>query len=328
MSKVKITDIAERSGVSLTTVSRYFNHPELLSPDTQSKIQTAIKELNYQQDNLARILVTGESNLVGVIFPHLHLSFYTELLNQLIKFSKEKGYNLIIYTSNNSKDEELQLIQNLMSYRIKGLILLSHLLSAEEIEKLSVPVISIERSGGNFKQINNDNFTGGKLAASKLIQNNCEVFIHINNDFREDWPSFKRILGFEYELKDYCYERIIEKEFTDTYTPKAAATMEALLHQIMEKYPQKKIGVFCSNDDIASLFERQCIKNNIRIPNTIELIGYDNSPVSNYAVYPITSIDQNISLMAQLAIQSLENYIPCESMVPATLIEKETTRPS
>lgn len=325
MNKVKITDIAKRSNVSLTTVSRYFNHPELLSQETQIKIKTAIQELNYQQDNLARILVTGESNLVGIIFPHLHLSFYTELLNQLIKYGKEKGYNMIVYTSNDSKEEELQLIQNLISYRIKGLILLSHLLSPQDIESLPVPVISIERVGGNFKQINNDNFTGGKLAANLLIQNHCEVFIHINNDFREDWPSFKRILGFEYMVRNFCYERFIENDFTDPYDPKAAASMNILVQHIVNKYPGKKIGVFCSNDDIASLFERQCIKNGIDIPNTIELIGYDNSPASNYVVRSITSIDQNISLMAQLAIQSLENYIPCESMVPATLIEKETT---
>ena len=325
MSKVKITDIAEQSGVSLTTVSRYFNHPELLSQETQDKIKAAIKELNYQQDNLARILVTGESNLVGVIFPHLHLSFYTELLNQLVKYGTEKGYNLIVYTSNDSKEEELQLIQNLLSYRIKGLILLSHLLSAEDIEKLPVPVISIERAGGNFKQINNDNFTGGKLAANLLIRNGCNVFIHINNDFREDWPSFKRILGFEYEVRNLCYERFINKDFTDTYMPQATESMKKLVQYIITKYAGKKIGVFCSNDDIASLFERQCIKRGIDIPNTIELIGYDNSPVSNYAIHPITSIDQNISLMAQIAIQSLENYIPYESMVPATLIEKETT---
>lgn len=161
MNKVKITDIAQKSGVSLTTVSRYFNHPELLSPETQNKIKEAIKDLNYSQNNLARILVTGQSNLVGVIFPHLHLSFYTELLNQLVKYGKEKGYSFIIYTSNNSKEEEMHLIQNLISYRIKSLILLSHLLSPQEIEALPVPVISIERAGGNFKQINNDNFTGG-----------------------------------------------------------------------------------------------------------------------------------------------------------------------
>lgn len=92
MDKVKITDIAKQSKVSPTTVSRYFNHPELLSQETQTKIEDAIQKLNYKQDHLARILVTGESNLVGVIFPHLHLSFYTELLNQLIKYAKEKGY--------------------------------------------------------------------------------------------------------------------------------------------------------------------------------------------------------------------------------------------
>jgi len=325
MNKVKITDIAERSGVSLTTVSRFFNHPELLSQETQDKINAAIKELNYRQDNLARILVTGKSNLVGAIFPHLHLSFYTELLNQLIKYGKEKGYNLIIYTSNHSKEEELQLIQNLISYRIKGLILLSHLLTAQDIERLPVPVISIERAGGNFKQINSDNFTGGKLAADLLIRNRCEVFIHINNDFQEDWPSFKRILGFEYKVSNLCYERFVVNDFTDTYMPKAIESMNNLIRHIMAKYHGKKLGVFCSNDDIASLFEKQCIKMGIDIPNTIELIGYDNSPVSNYAIRPITSIDQNISLMAQIAIQSLENYIPHESMVPATLIEKETT---
>lgn len=325
MNKAKITDIAERSGVSLTTVSRYFNHPELLSGRTQDKIESAIKELNYQQDHLARSLVTGESNLVGVIFPHLHLGFYTELLNQLIKYGKEKGYRFIVYTSDQSREEELMLIQSLLSYRIKGLILLSHLLLAEDIEALPVPVISIERAGGNFKQINHDNFTGGKLAADLLIRNGCEVFLHINNDFREDWPSFKRILGFEYEVRDRCYERLIEHNFTDTYTEQATKSMCELVCRIMEKYAGKKIGVFCSNDDIASLFEKECIKKGIRIPDEIELVGYDNSPASNYAIYPITSIDQNISLMAQLAVQSLEDDLPYESMVPAVLIEKETT---
>ena len=76
-----------------------------------------------------------------------------------------------------------------MSYRIKGLILLSHLLSPQEIEELPVPVITIERTGGNYKQINNDNFTGGKLAAELLIQNDCDVFIHINNAFDHGFHS-------------------------------------------------------------------------------------------------------------------------------------------
>ena len=122
-----------------------------------------------------------------------------------------------------------------------------------------------------------------------------------------------------------CYERFIENDFTDPYMPNATESMEKLVQHIITKYAKKKIGVFCSNDDIANLFERQCIKKGIDIPTSVEIIGYDNSPVSNYAVQSITSIDQNITLMAQIAIQSLEDYIPYESMVPATLIEKETT---
>ncbi len=326
MKKVKISDIAQKSGVSLTTVSRYFNRPHLLSADTQSRIKAVIEELNYSQDNLARSLVTGKSNLVGVIFPHLHLSFYTELLNQLVRQGKEKNYSMIVYTSRTSQEEELSLIQSLASYRVKGLVLLSHVLPSAVVETLPMPVISIERPGGNYRQINNDNFTGGKLAGELLVRNGCDVFIHINNGYHEDWPSFKRIVGFEFTIKNYPNETFIEEGLTDPYSKDAGQIMHGLVEKICRKYPGKKLGVFCSNDDLANLLQRECIQQKIAIPEEIEIIGYDNSPVSDYAVYPITSVDQNIPLMAKIAIESLDNYIPHESVVSATLFEKNTTR--
>jgi len=70
---------------------------------------------------------------------------------------------------------------------------------------------------------------------------------------------------------------------------------------------------------------KHCILNQIPIPDQIELIGYDNSPISDSAVYPITSVAQNIPLMAQIALESLDNYKAYESIVPAVLIEKRTT---
>lgn len=325
MDKVGIKEIAEKSGVSLATVSRYFNKPELLSPKTKQKIQAAIKELNYSQDNVARILVTGKSNLVGVIFPQLHLSFYTELLNQLIKLGEEKDYSFIVYTSRDTKEEELNMIEMLKSYRVKGIILLSHILSPDEIEKLDVPIISIERSGGNYCQINNDNYTGGKLAGDKLMDDGCEVFVHLNNGYHEDWPSFKRIVGFEFTVRNKLHETIINEDLTDPYSEAATIAISSIMDNIVKKYSGKKIGVFCSNDDIANILQRDCIRRGLKIPEEIEIIGYDNSPVSNYAIYPITSIDQNIPLMATIAINSLETYIPHENVVSATLIEKKTT---
>lgn len=325
MSKIKIEDIARESGFSLATVSRYFNKPELLSDSTRKKIEDIIKKLNYSQNNLARMLVTGESDFVGVILPHLQLGFYSELLNQLIEQGKALGYKFIVYTSNESKESELELINDLISYRIKGLILLSHLLDSNDIEALPVPVISIERAGGNFMQIDNDNFTGGKLAGELLLKNNCDVFIHINDGYFEELPSFNRIIGFEITVKDRPYELIVETKLSMPHSPEAENAMESLMNNILKKYPNKKIGIFCSNDDIANLVLKYSIKNNIAIPDTVELIGYDNSPVSDYAVYPITSIEQNMPLMAQISLDALSNYKPYKSIVPAKLIRKQTT---
>ncbi|MGB4823878.1 hypothetical protein RR45_GL001495 [Lactococcus chungangensis CAU 28 = DSM 22330] len=325
IDKTGIKDIAEKSGVSLTTVSRYFNKPNLLSLKTKDKIQAAIQELNYSQDNVARTLATGKSNLVGIIFPSLHLGFYTELMNQLIQQGKEKHYSFIVYTSRDTKEEELSLIDTLKSYRVKGIILLSHILSPEEIEQLEVPIISIERAGGNYCQINNDNYTGGKLAGEKLIADNCEVFLHINNGYYENWPSFKRIVGFEFSVKGMPHETIINEDLTDPYSKIASTAMSAIVDSLLEKYVGKKLGIFCSNDDIANMLQRECIRKGLKMLEDVEIIGYDNSPVSDYAIYPITSIDQNIPLMAQIAINSLESYIPHENVVPATLMDKSTT---
>ncbi|MFP3153928.1 LacI family transcriptional regulator [Lachnospiraceae bacterium ZAX-1] len=323
--KTGIKDIAEKSGVSLTTVSRYFNKPQLLSPKTKDKILAAIQELNYSQDNVARTLATGKSNLVGIIFPSLHLGFYTELLNQLIQQGKEKNYSFIVYTSQDTKEEELSLIDTLKSYRVKGIILLSHILSPEDIEQLDVPIISVERAGGNYCQINNDNYTGGKLAGEKLIKDGCKVFIHINNGYYEDWPSFKRIVGFEFSVKNMPHETVINKGLSDPYSEIASTAMSSITNRILEKYADKKLGIFCSNDDIANMLQRECIRRGLKMPADVEIIGYDNSPVSNYAIYPITSIDQNIPLMAKIAINSLDSYIPHENVVPAMLTNKNTT---
>ena len=327
-NRVNIRDIASACDISISTVSRYFNNPGLLSEATRKKIEQKLTELNFQPGWSMQMPETHTTNLVIVVFPHLQFGFYTELLNELIETGKEKGYHFIPYASGKSRKEELTAIQALCQYRPKGLILLSPLLSAEDIAALPVPVITIERSGGDFMQINSDNFTGGKLAAELLLENSCEAFIHINNDYSTIWPSFKRIVGFECLMEGQTYERIIRKELSEPFMPPATQAMKEIVEELLLKYNGKKWGVFCSNDDIARLFEQQCILRKLSIPDEVEIIGYDNSPISECAIYPITSVAQNISLMARLALDGFDNYIPCETIVPNTLVRKLTTKSS
>ena len=325
-NKINIRDIASACDISPATVSRYFNNPGLLSDSTRRKIEQKLKELNFQPGWSMQIQEDHTTNLIIVILPHLQFGFYTELLNQLIEIGKEKGYHMIPYTSEKSKKEELSAIHALCQYRTRGIILLSPLLEGEDIAALPVPVITIERSGGNFMQINSDNFTGGKLAAELLLKNKCEVFVHINNGYSTIWPSFKRIVGFECLMEGQAYERIIRPELSEPFLPIATQTMDEIVRDLLTKYKGKRWGVFCSNDDIARLFEQQCVLKHLLIPDEVEIIGYDNSPISECAIYPITSVAQNIQLMAQLAMDGFDNYIPCETIVPNTLIEKYTTK--
>ncbi len=325
-NKINIRDIASACDISPATVSRYFNNPGLLSDSTRRKIEQKLKELNFQPGWSMQIQEDHTTNLIIVILPHLQFGFYTELLNQLIEIGKEKGYHMIPYTSEKSKKEELSAIHALCQYRPRGIILLSPLLEGEDIAALPVPIITIERSGGNFMQINSDNFTGGKLAAELLLKNKCEVFVHINNGYSTIWPSFKRIVGFECLMEGQAYERIIRPELSEPFLPIATQTMDEIVRDLLTKYKGKRWGVFCSNDDIARLFEQQCVLKHLLIPDEVEIIGYDNSPISECAIYPITSVAQNIQLMAQLAMDGFDNYIPCETIVPNTLIEKYTTK--
>lgn len=326
-NRVNIRDIASACDISISTVSRYFNNPDLLSEPTRKKIEQKLKELNFQPGWSMQAQKEDTANLILVILPHFQFGFYTELLHQLIETGKKKGYHLIPYTSERSREEELSAIQALCQHHPKGLILLSPLLTEEDIRSLSLPVITIERSGGDFMQINSDNFTGGRLAAELLLENQCEVFIHINNDYSTIWPSFKRIAGFECLMEGHTYERIICHELSEPFLPSAVQAMDRITDTLLTKYKEKKWGVFCSNDDIARLFEQQCILKNLSIPKDVEIIGYDNSPISECAIYPITSVAQNISLMARLALDGFDNYIPCETIVPNVLVKKRTTKP-
>lgn len=326
MKKVKILDIATLASVSPTTISRYFNHPELISEKTRKKIEEVIEKTEYSQNLLAKSMVTGNSNLIGIILPSLNNSFYVELLHQLIEQGNANHFHFLVHFSQETVDSEYELVKNIISYQPKGLVLLSHTLPSELVEKFPIPVVSVERAGGNFKQINNDNFNGGQLVGKLLLRNECEVFIQINSNDNIDVPAHKRIIGFESTVKHKPYEIFIESILTDPYCNNSKIVMEQIVETLCQKYPNKKIGVFCSNDDIAKLLLNICLHKDISIPSEWEIVGYDGSPVSTSSAMPITSVGQNIPLIAQLILESLENYIVCESIVPANLIELATTK--
>lgn len=210
MSKKKVTfaDIAKYTGFSKTTISRYFNDPDSLTLENQEKIAKALDELDYQENKLAKVLANGKSEFVGIIIPNLYLHYYSEMLNQLLSSYTDYHYKFLVFVSSDQKELEQQYLDELMAYKIEGLIVLSHTFPSEKLASYHIPIVAIEREAEHICSVNTDNYMGAVQAATLLIRNQCEILIHVNVPVPKQVPAYNRIRGFE----DTCIEHHVPYE--------------------------------------------------------------------------------------------------------------------
>lgn len=330
--KVTFHDIAQYTNVSKTTVSRYFNNPDSLMQETQQKIADALITLDYQENKVARILANGKTEFIGIITPNLFHQYYTRILNAILATYPEYGYKFIVFSGNDSAKEEKKYIQELLAYQVEGLIVLSHTLPSTELKELNLPIVSIEREDEFISSVNTNNSSGAVQAAQVLIDNECEVLFHINNHIDVSRPAYGRIAGFEKVCSQngFPYEIVLE-EFEDYYSD-YIQKLTKIYRQIQQKYPAEKKGIFCSNDTIANALLSILIHEGKKIPEEYELIGFDNSPVSEQSIIPITTVSQNIDEMVSRAMQILTGQIHSQkhskARPPVRSIEHIVVEPS
>ncbi len=306
---VTFSDIAKYANVSKATVSRYFNNPECLTQTTKQKIATVLEQLNYQENKVARILANGKTEFIGIIMPNLFHQYYTQLLNHILETYSKYGYKFIVFSGKEDLQQERQYISELLAYQIEGLIVLSHTIPSYELKQLPIPVVSIEREDTYISSVNTNNYHGGVQATKKLIQNQCDILIHINNSIDKKRPAYGRIQGFidicEQYHKPY---QVIFEELDNCYLD-YLHKMEQVLKILQKQYPKQKKGVFCSNDTIANALLNVLVRQQIQIPNQYEVIGFDNSVLSQQSIIPMTTIAQNIEQIAAYTMEILTKQI-------------------
>ncbi len=197
MDKKKVTfeDIAKYTNFSKTTISRYFNNPDSLTVENQDIIAQALIDLDYQENKLAKVLANGKSEFVGIIVPNLYLHYYAEILNQILATYEAFGYKFLVFVSKNNIETERKYIQELLAYKIEGMIILSHTISSKELASYGIPIVAIEREAQYVNSVNTDNYMGAVQATSLLFKTNCDVLIHINSIVQQNVPAYGRIQG-------------------------------------------------------------------------------------------------------------------------------------
>ena len=307
MSKKKVTfdDLAKYTNFSKTTISRYFNNPDSLTIKNQEIIAQAIVDLDYQENKLAKVLANGRSEFIGIIIPNLYLHYYAEVLNRILNTYETFGYKFLVFVGTDHEETERKYIQELLAYKIEGMIILSHTIPSQELASYQIPIVTIERENEYVNSVNTDNYMGAVQATSLLAKNGCDILLHINSPVPEEIPSYGRILGFQ----DICKEQninheLILRDLGNSYH-ETVEQMQQIFQYIKDKYGNRKKGLFMANDTHANIMLNIIFREYGCLPDEYRIVGFDDSPIAEEAVIPISTVGQQIDKIAYEAVELL-----------------------
>lgn len=311
MSQKKVTfnDIAKYTNFSKTTISRYFNNPDSLTVKNQEIIAKALIDLDYQENKLAKVLANGKSEFIGVIIPTLHLHYYGEILNQIVNTYEKFGYKFLVFVGTDHEETERKYIQELLAYKIEGMIVLSHTIPSKELASYNIPIVTIERENQYVNSVNTDNYMGAVQATSLLAKNNCDILIHINSKVPKEIPSHSRIIGFQDICKEHNLKHeLILKDLGNSYSETKEKMLD-IFKYMKNKYQNQKIGLFIANDTYANIMLNIIFREYGTLPDEYCIIGFDDSPIAQEAIIPISTIGQQIDKIAFEAVELLVNLM-------------------
>ncbi len=334
VQKTNINDIALKTGLSITTVSRVLNGKAeqfRIGKKSQQKIYDAAKELNYVPNQFAANLRTGKSNTIGIIVPSLNNPFFADLTSNINAEIRKYGYATMISDSDENIDNEKIELQQMMSWNIDGLIIAPCGSQWDHLKKAydrGLPIICIDRyfEGMDVPYVSTDNYNGAYNAAMHLIEYGHTAIACIQG-VQHSTPNRLRVRGFidamnQSGLCDY------------TVTGDDFSLQNGYLEtQLLFQQKKKPTAIFALSNTIALGCMKALKEMDIRIPEDISLITFDDNPYLEYLETPLSCIAQPVNDISKIAIKFLfaqihneENNVKQVLLKPQMKLKKSVKR--
>ena len=311
-----IRDVAAEAGLSVGTVSRILNNRGYISPKAREKVESAMRKLKYQPNEIARSLSQSNSSMVGIIIPTLLNPYFPTLLKYLDDELEARGMQPLVFVSDGDDEKEVRFLDKCKKNRVSGIILCSGNFKAVRLVDYGVPVVSIERMGlDGAISVVCDNYNGGKLAAEHLISRGCRHLVMIAGDQDEAMPADGRASGFEEMARIPGAEAKIYHATREMFH---AQDYRALVEKVFGEN-QDMDGLFCSSDIIAATAIQEAARREIAIPSSLKIVGFDDTWYSSSITPSLTTVRQPIKEMAMIAISSLEAALKAGSFPSSTI---------
>ncbi len=318
-----IKQVAKQANVSVATVSRVMNNNGYVSAEARAAVEQAIADLDYAPNRVARSLFTKTSGLIGLIMPDITNPFFPQLARAIEDVANRHGYQVVLCNTDEQLEKEQSYLIALQTMHVDGLIITTNHSDNPNYEKLDLPMVALDRIvKSGIDAVISDGYEGGRLAAEALIASGATRLAHIGGP--EQLQTVKRRTdGFV----DVAGDQIVGMTRSSFAFKDALVAAQYLFD---EHWPFD--GVFAANDVIAAAVLQEAVRRNVRVPEELQVIGYDGIELGEMTSPPLTTISQPIYEMGRLATERLLDLIekkdtaPKEILLPVTLTERQTTK--
>lgn len=324
MAQVTLHDVAMASGVSAQTVSRVINQRPDVSEVTRAHVWETIRRLGYKPNTLARGLVSQRSHVLGIITLPLDDYFRAQIITGLEKQARIMGYACqMSFTSDNASDLR-ELIESMLARQVDGIAILTPKRFADPELFADVPIVTVAHKLDNPRAINVDvdNVDGAYQAMHYLLSLGHRAIGQIVGP--GEWiPASDRIEGARRALAEY-HLNLSPAYMVECQEWSFQCGYEAA-RELLTNSPEIT-ALFCHMDWMATGAYRALREANLRIPEDVSVVGYDDLPICQFLDPPLASVCQPSQglgrLVAQLVIHAIEHTEPFrqDMLVPAELM--------
>lgn len=310
-----LKDVAERAGVSISTVSRVFSGTAFVEEATKAKVLEIAEEMNYYPNALGRFLKKRQTRNIGVLIPDIRNPIFPVLVRAMEDMAESKGYTICLCNTDENAVREERYMRMMQSVWVDGIVVATGGLcdkwaNIEGFFNRKVPVVSLIRQVNDRMDLIASDHRGGMCQAIDYLTGLGKKKIAICKGpdsilaYRERFEVYKTKMQ---SLGLYDEKRVIE---VVPYQALTGSQEEG--YRKMKAYMAKDIetdAIIAANDIVAMHCMRAVTEKGLRIPEDIAIVGFDNVDISSMTTPPLTTIGQPLYDMGRKAIELLISKI-------------------
>jgi DNA-binding LacI/PurR family transcriptional regulator len=325
-----ISKVAERAGVSRTTVSHVINHADRVSKSLRDRVNAAIEEMGYSPNPQAKSLRTGRTNMIAVLIPDIGNPFYTEMVKAAQAGLEKAGLEALIYNTDvpggNWKTHGRDYLRQLNRKRVDGLIVGDFALHEmnEELTRQDTPTVFIGQLASKaVDSVCIDDFGGGYLLGEYLAKTAHKRVVEVTGPSTFG-SAMARAAGFEKGLADNGVKFGPAQRYEGSYLPPAGR--DAIRWIVSLKGRERPSAVFFGNYLMAMGALAEIYDQGLRIPEDLAVVVFGDLPQLEYVRPKLTRAGEDPGALARRAVEMLlerlnEKYSgpPRTEIIPCTL---------